>query len=62
MAGIAYASFQTKADAKADMKYISETYMTKELSQERWKNNDDAHKMLELKLDEILKELRRKNK
>ena len=60
LAGIAYASFQTKSQAKDDMDYISKTYMPRELSIEKWTTNDKDHAKIDAKLDEILKELRRR--
>jgi hypothetical protein len=59
MTGIAYASLQTKAEAKAELKFIAETYVTKELSNERWSNNAKDHDIIVKRLDDILKELRR---
>jgi hypothetical protein len=60
MAGVAYASLQTKADARADLKFVAETYVTKELSNERWANNKGDHEVITKKLDDILKELRKR--
>ena len=70
LAGIAYASFQTKNDAAAETKAALEfnvkTYMTRELSMERWSNNDVRLQSIEKKigevdkkLDDILREVRR---
>ena len=53
LGGIAYNSFETKLHA-------SETYVTKELSNERWSNNKADHEKIDVKLDDILRELRRK--
>ena len=65
LAGIAYASFETKQHAAETAeelrKFNQETYMPRELSLEKWANNDRKHEELQRTLDAILTELRRSN-
>lgn len=51
----AAALFETQSHA-------AKTYMTKELSDERWKANDKGHEKFEQKLDDFLRELRDRDK
>lgn len=66
LAGIAYASFETKehaAQTAAELKrFNAETYMPRELSLEKWKNNDLSHEEMKKMLEEILREARNANK
>ena len=49
-AGASIAAFQTKAAAEENRKeilqYMDKNYMPRELSLEKWKNNEDAHKLI----------------
>jgi hypothetical protein len=66
LAGIAYASFETKTNAKitadAMTKFNADTYMPRELSIEKWRNNDNSHEKIQRALDDILNEMRNSKK
>lgn len=66
LAGIAYASFETKnhaAETAAELKkFNAETYMPRELSLEKWHNNDLTHEEMKAMLSEILHEIQRGRK
>lgn len=51
----AAATFETQSHA-------AKTYMTKELSEERWKNNNADHEKLIKKMDDFLEELRQRDR
>jgi hypothetical protein len=65
LAGIAYASFETKTHAAETAEQLrvfnAQTYMPRELSLEKWTNNDKKHDDIQRTLDAILIELRRDN-
>lgn len=58
MFGYTWASFQTKADAKQEIRDAQALYMPRELSDERWKTNGSDHRRLEKKLDAIMERLK----
>lgn len=64
MGGIAWNSFETSASHDKDMKdervYNALTYMSKELSLEKWDQNNKKHDDIQKSLDTILLELKRK--